>query len=91
MTFKPLHDNVLVKRHEKPEGKIILTDALKGDSMEGTVISVGPGYDLGDKRYLMTVKPGQHVMFEKYCGQDLEVDGETYRMMPENKIIGYFE
>lgn len=90
--FKPLHDRVLVRRasnDEKTKGGIILPETAQEKPMEGEVIAVGSGYinDNGDKRPL-DVKAGDKVVFSKWAGTEVTIDGEELMVMKESDIIG---
>ncbi|MFP4312959.1 MAG: co-chaperone GroES [Alphaproteobacteria bacterium] len=90
--FKPLHDRVLVRRasnDEKTAGGIILPETAQEKPMEGEVISVGSGYinDNGEKRPL-DVKAGDKIVFSKWAGTEVTIDGEELMVMKESDIIG---
>lgn len=91
-SFKPLHDRVLVRRasnDEKSKGGIILPETAQEKPMEGEVIAVGSGYinDNGDKRPL-DVKSGDKIVFSKWAGTEVTIDGEELMVMKESDIIG---
>lgn len=95
MSFRPLHDRVLVRRLEQQEttkGGIIIPDTAKEKPMEGTVIAVGTGYHLenGTVRPL-SVKEGDVVMFKKWGGDEINIDGTDYLVMEEKNIIGILD
>lgn len=95
MNFKPLHDRVLVERLEsesKTAGGIIIPDTAKEKPVEGLVIAVGNGSksDKGDIIPLQ-VKPGDKVLFGKWSGNEVKLDGKDYLVMKESDIIGIFE
>lgn len=95
MNFKPLHDRVLVERLEsesKTAGGIIIPDTAKEKPVEGLVIAVGNGAksDKGDIIPLQ-VKPGDKVLFGKWSGNEVKLDGKDYLVMKESDIIGIFE
>ena len=90
--FKPLHDRVLVRRasnDQKTAGGIILPDTAQEKPMEGEVIAVGTGYinDNGEKRPL-DVKAGDKIVFSKWAGTEVKIDGEDLMVMKESDIIG---
>jgi chaperonin GroES len=90
--IKPLQDRVLVKRieaEEKTASGIIIPDTAKEKPQEGEVIAVGPGkvLDNGTKVEL-TVKVGDRVLFSKYAGTDVKIDGVEYLIMREDDILG---
>jgi chaperonin GroES len=93
--IKPLHDRVLVQRveaEEKTASGIIIPDSAKEKPQEGKVIAVGPGkvLDNGSKLEL-TVKAGDKVLFSKYAGTEISLDGEDYLIMREDDILGIIQ
>lgn len=89
--LSPLHDRVVVKpleAEEKTKGGIILPDTAKEKPVEGTVVAAGPG-KISDNGELvkMTVKVGDKVLYGKYSGTDVTVDGEEYLIMRESDIF----
>ena len=95
MNFKPLYDRVLVERLEsesKTSGGIIIPDTAKEKPMEGLVIAVGNGTrsEKGDIVPLQ-VKPGDKVLFGKWSGNEIKLDGKDYLVMKESDIMGIFE
>ncbi len=87
MSIRPLHDRVIVKpapAEEKTSGGIIIPDTAQEKPMRGTVIAAGPGKT--DEP--MTVKEGDNVLYGKYAGQDIEVDGDKLLIMRESDILG---
>ncbi|KAA0258540.1 MULTISPECIES: co-chaperone GroES [Deferribacter] len=93
--IKPLQDRVLVKRievEEKTESGIIIPDTAREKSQEGEVIAVGPGKVLENGTKIeLTVKPGDRILFSKYAGTDIKIDGEEYLIMREDDILGIIE
>ncbi len=93
--FKPLHDRVLVKRDHAEEitasGLLVPTTAQK-EAQTGIILEAGPGHrwESGALEPL-TVKPGDHVAFNKYAGSEISIDGETYLIMREEEILGMFQ
>ena len=92
MKFRPLHDRVLLRRIEqeaKTAGGIIITDTAQEKPMEGEVVAVGTGHvnDNGDVRPL-DVKEGDRIIFSKWAGTEVPVDGEELMVMKESDIIG---
>lgn len=92
MKFRPLHDRVLLRRIEqeaKTAGGIIIPDTAQEKPMEGEVVAVGTGHvnDNGDLRPL-DVKSGDRVIFSKWAGTEVNVDGEELMVMKESDIIG---
>ncbi len=95
MKFRPLHDRVLVKRVEeetKTKGGIIIPDTAKEKPMQGEVLAVGPGAR-DDKGELVTpdVKPGDRILFGKWSGTEVKLDGEELLIMKESDIMGILE
>lgn len=95
MKIRPLNDRLLVKRLEeitKTAGGIIIPDSAKEKPAEGEVIAVGPGKtnDKGD-RVALQVKAGDRVLFSKYGGTDVKLDGVDYLIMREDDIMGILE
>lgn len=89
--FRPLHDKVLVRRldgEEKTKGGIIIPDTAQEQSQEGEVVAVGNGIvgEDGNARKL-DVKPGDNVLFSKYGGTDINIEGESYVVMKEEDIL----
>lgn len=92
MTFRPLHDRVLVRRieaEEKTAGGIIIPDAAKEKPSEGEVIAVGEGTrdDDGD-RIALDVKVGDKILFGKWSGTEVKINGEDLIIMKESDILG---
>lgn len=92
LKFRPLHDRVLVRRVEastKTAGGIIIPDSAAEKSIEGEIIAVGSGYvnDNGETRPL-DVKAGDKVIFSKWAGTEVTIDGEELMVMKESDIIG---
>ena len=92
MKFRPLHDRVLVESldsEEKTAGGIIIPDTAKEKPQEGKVIAVGPGSKSEDGKITpMDVKVGDHVLFGKWSGTEVKVDGKDYSIMKESDIMG---
>ena len=95
MKFRPLHDRILVKRLEKEEevkGSIIIPDTAKEKPQEGEVIAVGEGKKNDDgKRMPMDVKPKDRILFGKYSGSEIKMDGEEYLILREDEVLGIVE
>jgi chaperonin GroES len=92
MSFRPLHDRVLVRRveaEEKTAGGIIIPDSAKEKPAEGEIVSVGDGLrdDDGD-RIALDVKAGDRVLFGKWSGTEVTLDGEELLIMKESDILG---
>jgi len=92
MTVRPLHDRVLIQRIEEKEtikGGIIIPDSAKEKSQEGEVIAVGNGKVLDDGTILpIEVKPGDRILFGKYSGTEIKIEGQDYIILREDEIIG---
>ncbi len=92
MEFRPLHDRVLIRRvasEEKTVGGIIIPDTAKEKPMEGEVISAGPGTRSEDGRLQsMDVRAGDRVLFGKWSGTEVKLDGEELIIMKESDIMG---
>ena len=92
MKFRPLHDRVLVESldsEEKTSGGIIIPDTAKEKPQEGKVIAVGPGSKSEEGKITpMDVKVGDHVLFGKWSGTEVKVDGKDYSIMKESDILG---
>ncbi len=95
MKIRPLQDRVIVKRveeEEKTKGGIIIPDTAKEKPMEGKVIAVGKGKVLEDgKIHPLDVKAGDRVLFGKYAGTEVKIDGEEHLIMREEDILGVIE
>jgi chaperonin GroES len=95
MKFRPLHDRVIVRRIEeetKTTGGIIIPDTAKEKPMQGDVIAVGPGLrDESGKLVPLDVKKGDRVLFGKWSGSEVKIDGEELAIMKESDIFGIIE
>src|SRR5713226_6423443 len=95
MKFRPLHDRVVVKRldaEEKSAGGIIIPDTAKEKPSQGEVIAVGPGgRDEAGKLVPLDVQVGNRVLFGKWSGTEVKIDGVEYLIMKENDIMGILE
>lgn len=95
MKFHPLHDRVVVRRIEgesKTAGGIIIPDTAKEKPQEGEVIAVGPGArDEHGKLAPLDVKAGDHVLFGKWSGTEVKIDGEDLLIMKESDILGILD
>jgi chaperonin GroES len=95
MKLKPLDDRVVVKplqAEEKTAGGIVLPDTAKEKPQVGKIVAVGEGKILENgKRGKMSVKKNDQVLFGKYSGSDVEIDGEEYKIMRESEILGIVE
>ena len=92
MKVRPLHDRIIVKRIEEGEqkvGGIIIPDTAKEKPQQGKVIAAGTGKVKDDgKRTPLDVKEGDTILFGKYSGQEIKLDGEEYLIMREEEILG---
>jgi chaperonin GroES len=95
MKFRPLHDRVVVRRieaEEKTAGGIIIPDTAKEKPQEGEVIAVGPGArDESGKVAALDVKAGDRVLFGKWSGTEVRIDGQDLLIMKESDIMGVIE
>ena len=95
MKFRPLGDRVLVKRVEeeaKTKGGIIIPDTAKEKPQEGEVLAVGPGgRDESGKRIEADVKVGDRILFGKWAGSEVKIDGEDLLIMKESDVLGVLE
>ncbi|MGV8853836.1 MAG: co-chaperone GroES [Devosia sp.] len=95
MSFRPLHDRVVVRRldgEEKTKGGIIIPDTAKEKPSEGVIVAVGPGArDDNGKITALDVKAGDRVLFGKWSGTEVKVDGEELLIMKESDIMGIVE
>ena len=95
MTVRPLHDRIIVQRIDEGEqkvGGIIIPDSAKEKPQQGTVIAVGNGKtnDNG-KRIPLDVKAGDRILFGKYSGQEIKLDGQEYFIMKEDDVLAVIE
>jgi chaperonin GroES len=92
MKFKPLHDRVLVRRvgaDEKTAGGIIIPDTAQEKPMEGEIVAVGDGArDENGKLVPLDVKPGDRILFGKWSGTEIKIDGEELLIMKESDVMG---
>jgi len=95
MKIRPLHDRVIVQRleeEEKTKGGIIIPDTAKEKPQEGKVIAVGPGKILENgTKIKLEVKVGDKILFGKYSGTEIKIEGEEFLMMREEDILGVIE
>jgi chaperonin GroES len=95
MEFRPLQDRVLIRRieqEEKSRGGIIIPDTAKEKPIEGEVVAAGPGTRGEDgKLHPLDVKTGDRVLFGKWSGTEIKIDGEEYVVMKESDIMGIVE
>jgi chaperonin GroES len=95
MKFRPLHDRVVVRRldaEEKTAGGIIIPDTAQEKPMEGEIVAVGPGArDEAGKLVPLDVKSGDRILFGKWSGTEVKLDGEELLIMKESDIMGIIE
>lgn len=95
MKVRPLHDRVILKRvkeEEKTKGGIIIPDTAKEKPIEGQVVAVGEGKSLeSGKKVPLEVKKGDRVLFGKYAGTEIKIDGEEHLILREDDIIAIME
>jgi chaperonin GroES len=95
MNIRPLYDRIVVKRLEEKEtmkGGIIIPDTAKEKPQEGEVVAVGKGKRQEDgKLVALDVAVGDHILFGKYSGNDIKIDGNEYLIMREDEVLGVIE
>ncbi len=95
MSFRPLHDRVLVRRvtaEEKSAGGIIIPDTAKEKPQEGKVLAVGNGKVMEDGKVRpMDIKAGDRILFSKYAGTEVKIDGEEHLILREEDVLGVIE
>ncbi|ESY76896.1 molecular chaperone GroES [Mesorhizobium sp. LNHC221B00] len=95
MAFRPLHDRIVVRRidaEEKTAGGIIIPDTAKEKPQEGEVLAVGPGArDDGGKLVELDVKVGDRILFGKWSGTEIRLDGQDLLVMKESDVMGVIE
>ena len=95
MNARPLHDRILVQRIEEGEqkiGGIIIPDTAKEKPQQGKVVAVGNGKVKDDgSRVALDVKAGDHILFGKYSGQEIKLDGEEYLIMREEEVLAVLD
>ena len=95
MKFRPLHDRVVIRRIEgedKTKGGILIPDTVKEKPQEGEVVAVGPGArDESGKLIALEVKAGDRVLFGKWSGSEVKIDGEDLLIMKESDIMGIID
>jgi chaperonin GroES len=92
--IRPLHDRLIVKRiteEEKTKGGIIIPDTAKEKPQEGKVIAVGPGRNEDGKVIPLDVKPGDRILFGKYAGTEIKLDGEEHLILREDDVLAVIE
>jgi chaperonin GroES len=95
MNIRPLYDRIVVKRIESTEtmqGGLYIPDSAKEKPQEGEVVAVGKGKRLEDGKVIaLDVKAGDRILFGKYSGSDIKIDGEEYLIMREDEVLGVLE
>ena len=95
MNIRPLYDRIVVKRIESGEtmqGGLYIPDSAKEKPQEGEVVAVGKGKRLEDGKVIaLDVKPGDRILFGKYSGSDIKLDGDEYLIMREDEVLGVLE
>jgi chaperonin GroES len=95
MKIRPLYDRIVVKRIEEQEtvrGGIIIPDSAKEKPQEGEVVAVGNGKRLEDGKLVpLDVKAGDRILFGKYSGSDIKLDGDEYMIMREDEVLGVLD
>ena len=95
MKFRPLHDRVVVKRidaEEKTSGGIIIPDTAQEKPSQGEIIAIGPGgRDEAGKLIPIDVRVGDHILFGKWSGTEVKIDGTDYLIMKESDVMGVIE
>jgi chaperonin GroES len=95
MTFRPLHDRVLIERVEEKEsvkGGIVIPDTAKEKPQEGQVVAVGSGKKEKDGKVIpLDVKVGDRILFGKYSGTEIKIDNDDYLILREEEVLGVIE
>ena len=95
MKIRPLYDRIVVKRIEEQEtvrGGIVIPDSAKEKPQEGEVVAVGQGKRLEDGKLVpLDVKVGDRILFGKYSGSDIKLDGDEYMIMREDEVLGVLD
>ena len=95
MNIRPLYDRIVVKRIEEQETKVgglFIPDSAKEKPQEGEVVAVGKGKRLEDGKVIpLDVKPGDRILFGKYSGNEIKIDGNEYMIMREDEVLGILE
>ena len=95
MNIRPLHDRIVVKRLEEQENKIgglFIPDSAKEKPQEGEVVAVGKGKRLEDGKVVpLDVEKGNRILFGKYSGSEIRIDGEEFLIMREDEVLGVLE
>ena len=96
MRIRPLYDRIVVKRiendNEKTQGGLYIPDAAKEKPQEGEVVAVGKGKRLEDGKVVpLDVQPGDRILFGKYSGSEIKIDGDEYMIMREDEVLGILD
>lgn len=95
MNIRPLHDRIVVKRLEEDEAKVgalFIPDSAKEKPQKGEVVAVGKGKHSDDGKLIpLDVKAGDHILFGKYSGSDIKIDGTEYLIMREDEVLAVIE
>ncbi|MBZ5671472.1 MAG: co-chaperone GroES [Acidobacteriia bacterium] len=95
MSFRPLHDRILIKRVEEKEavkGEIIIPDTAKEKPQEGEVVAVGHGKKTEDGKVIaLDLKAGDRILFGKYSGAEIKMDNQEYLILREEEVLGIIE
>jgi len=95
MNIRPLHDRIVVKRIEEKETKVgglFIPDSAKEKPQEGEIVAVGKGKRAEDGKLIpLDVQKGDRILFGKYSGSDIRIDGEEYLIMREDEVLGVLE
>ena len=94
MPVRPLHDRIIVKRIDEEttsKGGIIIPDTAKEKPQEGRVVAVGPGRTEDGKLINLDVRKGDRILFSKYAGTEIKLDGEEHIIMREDDVLGVIE
>jgi chaperonin GroES len=94
MEIQPLHDRLVVKRIEAEEivkGGIVIPDTAKEKPQSGVVMAIGKGKILENGTRIVTVKEGDHILFAKYSGTEIKLDGEEYLILREDEVLAITE
>ena len=94
MPVRPLHDRIIVKRVDEEttsKGGIIIPDTAKEKPQEGRVVAVGPGRTEDGKLIKLDVRKGDRILFSKYAGTEIKLDGEEHIIMREDDVLGVIE
>jgi chaperonin GroES len=95
MKIRPLYDRIVVKRVEEQEQKVgglFIPDSAKEKPQKGEVVAVGKGKRLEDGKVIpLDVQPGDQILFGKYSGSDIQLDGEEYLIMREDEVLGILD